>query len=133
MKSKLILVLLFALSSNLLSQNDESVVAHVGNDKITAREFKLRLELSPYIPKDQSMSKDSVKYDFLYSLIAEKLWALKAKEQGIENTLEFDFSLIPLKIYLFVMLCLNRKSKARLALQQLIWKKEFINLSLLRL
>lgn len=132
MKSKLILVLLFALSSNLLSQNDESVVAHIGNDKITAREFKLRLELSPYIPKDQSMSKDSVKYDFLYSLIAEKLWALKAKEQGIENTLEFDFSLIPLKIYLFVMLCLN-KSKARLALQQLIWKKEFINLSLLRL
>ena len=97
MKSKLILVLLFALSSNLLSQNDESVVAHIGNDKITAREFKLRLELSPYIPKDQSMSKDSVKYDFLYSLIAEKLWALKAKEQGIENTLEFDFFFNPIE------------------------------------
>ena len=43
------------------------------------------------------MSKDSVKYDFLYSLIAEKLWALKAKEQGIENTLEFDFFFNPIE------------------------------------
>lgn len=93
----LLIILNIVISTVAYSQNDESIVAQIGNDKITAREFKLRMELSPYIPKDKDIPKDSVKYDFLYSLIAEKLWALKAKEQGIENTQEFNFFFKPVE------------------------------------
>jgi hypothetical protein len=36
------------------AQNDESAVAQIGNEIITAKEFKLRYELSPYIPFDKN-------------------------------------------------------------------------------
>jgi len=97
MRLYLIIIFFAAFVINLFAQNDESIVAQVGKDKITAQEFTLRLELAPYIPKDQMMPKDSVKYDLLYSLIAEKLWALKAQEDGIENTQLFDFFFNPIE------------------------------------
>ena len=96
MKSYLIIVFVF-ITFNLFAQNNESIVAQVGNDKITAREFKLRLELAPYIPQDNGIPKDSIKYDLLYSLIAEKIWALKAQNEGIENTQQFDFFFNPVE------------------------------------
>lgn len=97
MKSYLIVLLILTLSSNLLSQNDESVVAQVGNDKITAREFKLRYELSPYIPSDKNIDPDSIKFDFIYSLVAEKLWAKDAEILGFSNTDKFRFLFKPLE------------------------------------
>jgi len=97
MKAYLILVLLLALSSSSFSQNDENVVAQVGNEKITAKEFKVRFELSPYIPINKEIDTDSVKYDFLYSLIAEKLWAMDAEKMGIVKTKQFDFYFKPIE------------------------------------
>ena len=86
------------LNCNLsFAQNDESTVAQIGNEIITAKEFKLRYELSPYIPSDKNIDPDSIKYDFLYSLIAEKLWAKDAEEIGITNTDEFNFIFKPLE------------------------------------
>jgi parvulin-like peptidyl-prolyl isomerase len=79
------------------AQNDESTVAQIGNEIITAKEFKLRYELSPYIPADKNIDPDSIKYDFLYSLIAEKLWAKDAEEMGITKTDEFNFIFKPLE------------------------------------
>ena len=64
---------------------------------ITAKEFKLRYELSPYIPSDKNIDPDSIKYDFLYSLIAEKLWAKDAENLGIANTDKFRFIFGPLE------------------------------------
>jgi parvulin-like peptidyl-prolyl isomerase len=86
------------LNCNLsFAQNDESTVAQIGNEIITAKEFKLRYELSPYIPSDKNIDPDSIKYDFLYSLIAEKLWAKDAEEMGITKTDEFNFIFRPLE------------------------------------
>jgi parvulin-like peptidyl-prolyl isomerase len=79
------------------AQNDESTVAQIGNEIITAKEFKLRYELSPYIPADKNIDPDSIKYDFLYSLIAEKLWAKDAEDMGITKTDEFNFIYKPLE------------------------------------
>jgi len=81
----------------LFAQNDESAVAQIGNEIITAKEFKLRYELSPYIPSDKRIDPDSIKYDFLYSLIAEKLWSKDAEEIGITKTDEFNFIFKPLE------------------------------------
>ncbi len=97
MKAYLILVMLFALSSNLFSQNDESIVAQVGNEIITAKDFKIRFELSPYIPVNKEIVEDSVKFDFLYSLIAEKLWAIDAEKMGIVKSKQFDFYFKPIE------------------------------------
>ena len=81
----------------LFAQNDESAVAQIGNEIITAKEFKLRYELSPYIPFNKNINPDSIKYDFLYSLIAEKLWAKDAEDIGMTKTDEFNFIFKPLE------------------------------------
>jgi len=88
------LILNFSL---LFAQNNESAVAQIGNEIITAKEFKLRYELSPYIPSDKNIDPDSIKYDFLYSLIAEKLWAKDSEKIGIVNTKEFNFYFKPIE------------------------------------
>lgn len=85
------------LVNSAFSQTDQSVVAEVGNHKITAQEFKLRMELSPYLPEYKNIDPDSVKYDFLYSWIAEKLWADEAERLGFENTDKFKFYFNPLE------------------------------------
>ncbi len=94
----LFIILFFATLTNIsFSQDENSIVAQVGNDKITAKEFKLRFELSPYIPNDRRIDPDSVKYDFLYSLIAEKLWAKDAERMGFISTEKFNFYFQPLQ------------------------------------
>lgn len=97
MKFSLLFSLIILLFNNLYPQNYQSVVAQIGNDKITTKEFKLRLELSPYIPENQNINPDSIKYDFLYSWIAEKLWSDEAERLGISNTEKFKFYFNPLE------------------------------------
>ncbi len=97
MKSNFFLFVSLLLSSILVAQTDESVIARIGNEVITAKEFKLRYELSPYIPSDKNIDPDSIKYDFLYSLIAEKLWAKDAEDLGITETEKFAFLFKPLE------------------------------------
>jgi len=97
MKSYLVLLACVLLTNILLAQKDESIVTQIGNEKITSKEFKLRFELSPYIPNDRRIDPDSVKYDFLYSLIAEKLWANEAERMGFATTEKFNFYFQPLQ------------------------------------
>ena len=78
-------------------QQVENTVAQIGSEKISSQEFKLRFELSPYIPSDKNIDPDSIKYDFLYSLIAEKLWAKEAEDLGLTNTDKFNFIFKPLE------------------------------------
>jgi parvulin-like peptidyl-prolyl isomerase len=94
---KILLAVLILNCSLLFPQTDESVVAQMGNEKITAKELRLRFELSPYIPSDKNIAPDSIKYDFLYSLIAEKLWAKEAENLGVTNTDKFNFIFNPLE------------------------------------
>lgn len=97
MKLQFIFILLFFFSAVAFSQSDERVVAQIGNQRITAKEFKLRYELSPYISNNQNLPADSLKYDFLYSLIAEKLWAAEAERIGISSSNKFKFFFKPLE------------------------------------
>lgn len=97
MKSFYFLTLYIVFCSFSLAQDLESTVAQVGEDKISANELKLRFELSPYIPTNKNIDPDSIKYDFLYSLIAEKLWANEASELGISDADNFIFNFKPLE------------------------------------
>ncbi|MBE0538844.1 MAG: hypothetical protein IH620_03965 [Ignavibacterium sp.] len=93
----LIIALLLLNSILLFPQSESLTVAEIGKEKISSQEFKLRFELSPYIPSDKNIDPDSIKYDFLYSLIAEKLWAKDAEANGMANTERFKFNYKPLE------------------------------------
>lgn len=79
------------------AQAKENVVAEIANSKVTVKEFLYRLELSPFITHKSAWNQDSLKSDFLYSLVAERLWYLDALEKGLANSEEFKFYFKPLE------------------------------------
>ena len=62
----------------------EGIIAKVGNLEISAEEFNDRLQLSPFFT-DRKENPDSMKRKFLFSLIAEKLWAQKAHDNHLDT------------------------------------------------
>ena len=68
------------------AQNDDDVVATIGPKKITRREFIERFEMTPQFRKDLKNIAPAVKLDFIYTLIAEKLWAMEAMDKGLDTT-----------------------------------------------
>ena len=94
MKSFFLVVLLASLT---FSQNDPTIAAKIGGESITLNELKMRMELSPYVPEYRYIYPDSIKYDFLYSLIAEKLWAKEALKIGYASTEKFKFFFQPIE------------------------------------
>ncbi len=90
----LIFVLLF---SNIYAQIKENVVAEIGGEKITDKEFLFRLELSPFITYKSAWNQDSLKSDFLFSLVAERLWYLDALEKGLSESEDFRFYFKPIE------------------------------------
>jgi len=93
----ILILTLFLVPSGLHSQNSEKVIAEIGNTKITEKEFKLRYELSPFVSHRSKWNQDTIKYDFLLSLIAEKLWYFEAVNKGLQNSEDFRFYIKPLE------------------------------------
>ncbi len=81
---KNIIFILFIISFNFIIAQDDAV-ATVGDIKITKQEFLERYELSPVIGKENIRNEISAKYSLLYSIIAEKLWALEAEKNKIDT------------------------------------------------
>ncbi|MCF6271511.1 MAG: peptidyl-prolyl cis-trans isomerase [Melioribacteraceae bacterium] len=77
-KISLFLFLLAVLSTFSFAQKQN--LAKIGSIELSAKEFKQRFELTPKIEADF----DSTKINFLYSLIAEKLWALEAQSLSMD-------------------------------------------------
>lgn len=67
-----------------LAQNETEVLAKIGSSNITVEEFQNRFDFMPHLNYSDS-DLDSIKKEFLYSLIAEKLWALEANEKLIDT------------------------------------------------
>ena len=66
--------------------NFNKVVATVGNSAITSEEFLERYEMTPLFRKQIKRITPSLKLEFLYSLIAEKLWAQQAEAMRYDTT-----------------------------------------------
>jgi len=94
---KIISVILFVafLQFNLYAQNQSKPLVKIGNEQISVKEFKLRYELSPFL--NTSFNEDSIKYHFLLSLVAEKLFAIEATNSGLGETEKFNFAFKPLE------------------------------------
>ncbi len=97
LNTKSYLIFLILISCTRLFGQTSDVVASIGKENITSGEFKIRYELSPYISQSKSIDPDSVKYDFLHSLIAEKLWADEASKLGLDKSEEFNFYFKPIE------------------------------------
>ncbi len=91
------LILLFITLSPFSFPQSGTSVARVGDDYISQDEFKYRFELSPHIFPEDETDIDSMKLDFLYSIIAEKLWSDEAENLGYTNNERFNFFFSPLK------------------------------------
>ncbi len=80
-----IILIIITVASIAAAQQQDSVLATVGNDKISISEFRERFELTPqvYVAEDNPYNN---KQSLLYSMIAERLWALQAKKLGLDTT-----------------------------------------------
>ncbi|MBT8380130.1 MAG: peptidylprolyl isomerase, partial [Ignavibacteria bacterium] len=79
-----IVVLMFNASfAQTIGQN---IVAKIGAYEITEEEFLERFELTPQIKASITGISASLKNEVLYSLVAEKLWALEAEELRLTNS-----------------------------------------------
>jgi parvulin-like peptidyl-prolyl isomerase len=75
------------LSGYCFAQSIEpTTVAKVGNELISKDEFVERYELTPQLNAGMIGAENSAKEEFLYSLIAEKLWALEAESMDLDKS-----------------------------------------------
>ena len=80
-------ILLIFFTALLLAQNtDDKVLARIGEKKITLREFTERYELTPQIGRHNKNREEYLKEELLYSMIAEKLWALESGKLNLDTT-----------------------------------------------
>ncbi len=96
MKIKLLISFILFFTLQLTAQNNKDIIAKVGNKIITAKEFRLRYEFTPQINREHS-NDIKTKEEFLYSLIAENLFALRAEELGFDTLKELEATYIPLE------------------------------------
>ncbi|HSP88185.1 MAG TPA: hypothetical protein VLN45_08625, partial [Ignavibacteriaceae bacterium] len=96
LKTSLLIILFFSplfFVCTLNAQDQNKPIVTIGDEQITVKDFKHRYELSPFITS--GLNSDSIKYYFLMSLVAEKLFAIEAKNLGLEQSDKFDFAYKP--------------------------------------
>lgn len=89
------LVFIFFLNISY-SQDENACVAEVGASKITVAEFRDQYEFVPHLNYSND-DVDTVKKEFLYSLIAEKLWALEGAQKRFDTLESVKYSLESLR------------------------------------
>ncbi len=88
-----VLGLLFIGTFKVFSQEiDNKPVAKIGYLTISQDEFQERYEMTPVFRKHIKRMRESLKLEFLYSLIAEKLWALEAENRHLDTTSVVSFA-----------------------------------------
>ena len=92
--SALVFCIFIMLPANIRSQSDsfDKSLAKIGNKVITEDEFVERYEFTPQKISQNSKNLNSAKLDFLYTLIAEKLWSQEAKKLSLDTSEVIRFS-----------------------------------------
>lgn len=81
------LLTLLILPHTVKSQvNEEKIIAKIGSEVITESEFIERYEFTPQLFAGVKGAEDALKKELLYSIIAEKLWALEAELMDLDNS-----------------------------------------------
>ncbi len=96
MNLKKTFILILLLSTQFFSQEADKTLAKIGDKIITVEEFKHRFELTPQINRKQNDA-NIAKEELLYTLIAEKLFALKAEELSLDTSEAMRSNFVPLE------------------------------------
>jgi len=96
MNLKKLLILTILFSSQIFPQKADKTLAKIGDKRITVEEFKHRFELTPQINRKQS-DDNIAKEELLYTLIAEKLFALKAESLSLDTLQAMKNNFVPLE------------------------------------
>lgn len=86
-KNYIVFLIYFSSLSVVLPQ--EKILAEIGDDFINTKEFIIRFELTPRI--NSSVDIDSQKTHFLYTIIAEKLWAKEAAALQLDTLSSYRY------------------------------------------
>lgn len=86
----LFIVLIFSAITS--AQYENEALAKIGSDIITVEDFQNRFDFMPHLNYSSS-NIDSIKKEFLYSLVAERLWALEADQLEIDTNETVKLSL----------------------------------------
>lgn len=81
-----VLLLIVIPFCSLFPQQGDSIIAKIGNIEISKQEFQERYELTPFLGKEIRADASALKNEVLYSLIAEKLFSLKAQDMNIDTS-----------------------------------------------
>lgn len=65
----------------------DNIIARFNNNNITVEEYLKRFELTPRVQSSTNI--DTQKVHFLYTLLAEKLWAAEAREKNLDTLYSF--------------------------------------------
>ncbi len=90
--SHLCLLLVFITSLIQGQSYMDNSVARVGNISISDKEFLERYEMTPGINRHRKSAVESQKIEFLFSLVAEKLWSLEALSRRMDTTEVIKFT-----------------------------------------
>jgi hypothetical protein len=88
--------IIFCVTNISFSQEENKVLAKVGETGITVEEFRDRYEFMPHLNYSND-NPDTVKKEFLYSLIAEKLWSLEGTQKRFDTLESVKHSLESLR------------------------------------
>lgn len=83
----LILLLLGIALSFAQEDFNSAVIARVGQDSITVKQFTELFELTPRISNSNSSSITAAKIDFLHTLIGNKIWYQHRKSKGADTSI----------------------------------------------
>jgi len=92
---KILFVFLLSAAACFFAAAQTSVknsVAKVGTISISDKEFLERYEMTPGVNRHRRTTKESQKIEFLFSLVAEKLWALEAADKKLDTTEVIKFT-----------------------------------------
>jgi len=88
-----LIITLIVNSSALFSQQIyDKPIARIGTNIITEREFLQRYEFSPGLQRNNKSDTEPSKLEFLYTIIAEKLWAQQSSAIGLDTLEVMKFS-----------------------------------------
>ena len=83
---KVTVLFLLILPFSLFPQQNNKIIAKIGNIEISEQEFLERYELTPVLGKEIKSDAEALKEEVLHALIAEKLFSLKAQEMNIDTS-----------------------------------------------
>lgn len=88
----LLIAAFFFFRSSFAQSLNQNSVAKIGNIAISKEEYIERYELTPFPGKENKNNTNAIKLQFLYTLVAEKLWALESEQRGFDTSEAIKFS-----------------------------------------